>query len=196
MMARLILGALALGLLALPLGGCGFAPLYAEDGPNSVAGALRGVRIDEVVGPVDAQRHLSDALDARLQGGRGEGGNFTLDISLRETRRAVAASRSADNTRFNYTLRADYTLTNTVSGEVHRSRLDTTVGFGVVDSQYSSLVGREDAVRRAATDLARRIEFDLVLYLSGRKTSDGMVDLPEEVQSDLGDDIRYDDGNR
>lgn len=179
---------LSLCVLCLPaaaaLSGCGFTPLYATDGSSDVAEALRSIGIKGIVGPPAPARHFEEALEGRLI--ETAAPRYLLSVKLTDRRRTVAATSAADNTRENYTLRADMLMTDTVSGETRFQRLESTVGFGVVDSQYSSLIGREDAVRRAANELARKVEFDIALYLGGQVTEPGVIDTPDAVNGNFG----------
>ena len=167
--------------------GCGFTPLYgtSEDGLRS---ELRSVAVGEVAGPPDIAYFTRGALDDALPSGA-DAPRYTLAVRLREQTRSVAVTRTSDTTRFDYQVRAAYTLTDLESGEVRRNAVDSVVSYGVVASQYASLVGREDAVRRAALDVTRRIETDVALYLKGRAPETGTVPLPDMIDDEGRDDL-------
>ena len=164
-------------LAPLALTACGFTPLYSTQGETGVAREIRDIHLAQLTGPPDASHFVQSALAVSLPGDKGENSRYTLTIRLRDQRRAIAVTRSADTTRFDYFLNATYELTDMVTGEKRRQRLDTVVSYGVVDSQYASLVGREDAVRRAALEIARKVELDIALYLKGRAPN------PNEMRS-------------
>ena len=171
---RGLMGVLVAPLLLLALAACGFSPLYATT-DEGIRSEMRGVTVGQVTGPPDAAYFAEDALRDVLPG-RGQA-TYTLDVQLRDQRRAVAVTRAANTTRFDYVLNARYALRDVETGEVRRNTISTTVSYGVVESQYASLVGAEDAVRRAAVDLARRVETDVALYLKGRAPDETSVDV-------------------
>ena len=181
-MRRRTLATLA-GLALLPsLPACGFSPLYGTD-EGGIRSELRSVTVGEVQGPPDIAYYMQGALaDVLPQGDAAP--RYTLAMSLREQTRAVAVTRSSDTTRFDYRVRATYTLTDNETGAQRVSGVQSIVSYGVVASQYASLVGREDAVRRAALDLSRRIETDVALYLKGRAPESGTVSLPDVIDDD------------
>ena len=170
---RLLLAPL-LFLLAATSSSCGFTPLYATSG-EGIRSEMRGVRVGAVTGPPDAAYYAEDALRDVLPGTGAA--QYDLRVQLRDQRRAVAVTRQANTTRFDYVLNARYSLRNLETDEVRQNTIQTVVSYGVVESQYASLVGREDAVRRAALDLARRVETDVALYLKGRAPETSRVPL-------------------
>ena len=175
--------AMLAGLSALTtLPACGFTPLYGETS-GGIQSELRSVAIAEVSGPPDIAYHTQGALDDALPGG-GDAPRYTLAVALREQTQAIAVTRSADTVRYDYTVRATYRLTDQETGTVRRNAVQAIVSYGVVASQYASLVGREDAVRRAALDVSRRIETDVALYLKGRAPEAGTVPLPDVIEDD------------
>ena len=182
-----VLTKLACALALLALGGCGFTPLYATAG-EGIQSEMRGVVVGTVTGPPDAAYYTEDALRDVLPGG--DAARYALEVQLRDSRQAVAVTRQADTTRFDYLLNARYTLRDLETGEARQNTIRTTISYGVVESQYASLVGREDAVRRAALDLARRVETDVALYLKGRAPETSRVPISDVL------DARDEDGLR
>ncbi|WOI53226.1 LPS assembly lipoprotein LptE [Parvularcula sp. LCG005] len=177
--------------LSATLAGCGFTPLYSVEGDTSVAAAMRDVYLVELNGPAAPSQHLAEALRNALPGDAQANGRYQLAIDLRDQRRSVVVTVSAATRRYDYTLLATYNLIDGETGAKRRQSLSTTVSYGVVESQYASLVGREDAERRAAIELARKIEFDIALYLKDRAPVTGSVQLPDVMGEELvGEDLR------
>lgn len=172
-------------LLCLILGACGFSPLYSTQGEEGVLTAVRTVHLAKLDGPAEPSRYLQEALSNALPGVGGNDARYQLTVDLSDQRRAIAVTRSADTTRFDYFLNAAYVLVDTDTGVTRRQRLDTVVSYGVVESQYASRVGREDAVRRAAVELARKIELDIALFLKGRAPEPSDVTLPEILDREI-----------
>lgn len=165
----------ALLLFCLALAACGFRPLYATlDGDEGIGGALAQVDVSEIRGPDDARDTLRDTLELRFPPAAEEQ-QFDLKIQLREVRRAVSVNIDSTARRFNYTLIATITYTDRETNARRRQNLQSVASFAVTSSQYASLVAREDAVRRAVIDLARKIEVDAALYAAGKapEVSDG-----------------------
>ena len=177
----------------LALGACGFSPLYATN-DEGIRGEMRMVAVGEITGPADAAYYTQGALADVLPGGASDP-RYSLSVRLRDQRRAIAVTRSATTTRYDYVLLAGYTLNDTQTGETRTNSVQTTVSYGVVDSQYASLVGREDAVRRASLDLARRIETDVALYLKGRAPDTAPVPVPPVIDEDGDGELRDFEGD-
>lgn len=148
---------------AFALAGCGFRPLYATSLEGELGGALGAISVEAVRGPADARDFMRTTLDKRLPPQDGDE-RFRVAIDLREQRRAVSVNIDSNARRFNYTLTGRVTYTDTETGERRVQNLQSVASFAVTPSQYASLVAREDAVRRAVLDLARKIELDAAFY--------------------------------
>lgn len=173
------------------LAGCGFTPLYSTKTSGSGGAALSGIRLAAVTGPDEAGHHLAAALATALPASTSTP-VYEMSVSLRESRRAIAVTQSSDNTRFDYVLSAEVSLKHLGTGDVRRQRVDATTSYGVVASQYATLVGRQDAVRRTTIELARKIELDTALFLKGRAPQTNT--LPGVLDRDLGDGTISDPG--
>lgn len=171
--------------LALPLSGCGFTPLYATDGPTTIVPELAEVSLVDLSGPNGVSRQFQQAFADVLPNALSNDGRYALAIELKEQRRAIAVTVSANTRRFDYYLFGNYVLTDKTTSKTRKRRLESIVSYGVVESQYASLVGREDAERRAAKELARKIELDIALYLKGRAPKAEGVDLPSVFNEEL-----------
>ncbi|MEM7741773.1 MAG: hypothetical protein AAF225_13345 [Pseudomonadota bacterium] len=171
--------------LTLILGACGFRPLYAElDDEQHTSEQLGALYIDSITGPKDASLEVQDAMRTRVPTANGDE-THAVSISLRDRRRAVAVRIESDTRRFDYTLTARVAYRNLTTDEIRTQTIVSIVSYGVVDSQYASLVGREDAVRRAALDLARKVEVDMALFLRDRAPDNSGADL---IGNNPGDD--------
>ncbi|MEM9234035.1 MAG: LPS assembly lipoprotein LptE [Pseudomonadota bacterium] len=171
---------------ALGLSACGFTPLYSTTGDGSaVSEGLRSVEISGIEATPDIRRLVDRELRDLLPEPSGQAPRYKLYMNLQDRRAATVVRRSAATTRFDYTLFGSYRLRDTQTGEiVHRQGISAMTSYGVVSSQYASLVGREDAVRRAAVEIARRIETDMALFLAGRPAEANEVDLPDILDVD------------
>ena len=158
--------------LALGLAACGFRPLYGRYGANP--GAQR-IFASIYVPPIEGDRvgyQLRNSLIDLLQARQAPAGTiYRLDVRVHEMRRGVAVQPNASITRYNYTLDAQYTLTDTRTGKpVTTGTQSTLSAYNVMPSSqtsaYSTLMARQDAQARAAKDIAYRIRLDLGVFFS------------------------------
>lgn len=159
----------ALG-LALGAGGCGFHALYARAGSDPAGQqAFNSIYVD----PIDAERvgfELRDSLIDLLEGAaRPDRALYRLKVSLKQTIEGTAVETTGSITRYQYTLTANYDLTNIHTGAEITKGTETTVSaYDVVASPYATLVAQQDAQKLGARDLADRIRIDLGVYFAGR----------------------------
>lgn len=172
-----------LALLVAPLlSGCGFTPLYAtaDEDETQVTAGLRSIAIADIRAEDDIKRQVDRELRNLLPEADGQQAAYQLELILVDERRAIAVRRSDFTSRFDYNLTGSYRLIETATGDiVHKQNVSALTSYGIVSSQYASLVGREDAVRRAAVEIARSIEVDLALFLAGRPPVPNTVELPD-----------------
>ena len=169
---------IALSALLLATTACGFTPLYAEKDMR-VANGLSSIYVVPIPAPEKPGFQLQNALNDRLApSGTPE---FDLKVVLRETRESLAVTQSANTIRYNYKIDARYTLTQRGTANKWQGRVTAVSGFGVVKSQYASLVGEDDAVRKAVLELADKLEIELALFIRGARTK---IE-PVEAEADL-----------
>jgi LPS-assembly lipoprotein len=166
---------------ALALGGCGFAPLYAQP---EVMPKLAAV---DVVAPEGRTAYLlRDHLDDYLGKERNHAApSYRMNLQLAETRypRGVRVDNVA--TRFEYVLTADYTLISLPSGELaKRGRVHVEVTYDSPDQPYASVVAQQDAQDRAAEEAARRIQLELAAWLATGKPEPKKAKTPTVLPPD------------
>jgi LPS-assembly lipoprotein len=138
-----------LGLFALS--GCGFTPVY---GTNGSASALLGtVNVQE---PNDRETFvLTRQLERRL--GRADSPSFDLVVSLTVSEDAVAITQDGDISRYNVVGRAQFTLSNRITGEIaSNGQVSSFTSYSAIGTTFATLVAQEDARDRltvALTDL-------------------------------------------
>ncbi len=179
---------LAIFLLAIPLLGCGFQPLYAD---RTAAQAVAFDNIDLV--NINAPSSIKDILTRSYQERKALSGGgapeYHLVISARESAQRLAVQIDASVTRYNYALRASYTLTRMIDGKVYRGNTDTVASFNVVPSQYSTLFAENTARKKAARALVENIEREILLILNDpdntlNQTPDGISSDDDTTASD------------
>lgn len=146
---RRALALLAGGLLA----GCGFQPLYGEQG--GVAGGLRG---EVAVSGADGRLgyHFRNRLRRRLDDPRPDAA-FTLTVALSVSDEGLAITRQDDVTRISVTGEARWRLARRGDGEEAEGVVRSTSGYSTLASPYATRIARRDAERRVAEDLAERV---------------------------------------
>jgi LPS-assembly lipoprotein len=171
------LAVLMLALLALPLGGCGFHPLYAM--PGQAKGAMRQKMQAVYVEPVpdrtgyELRNHLIDLLDGASRPAKAA---YRLRLTLDKKSDAVAVQSqkvAGENvtetaiTRYNDLMTVEYELTDVQTGAVLTHGMETGLSaYNVLSSPYATLVAQQDADKRAAEDIGDRIRIALATYFA------------------------------
>ena len=149
------------GLGALGLSACGFAPAYAPGGPGM---ALRGQ-----VRAADPQTSLDfdfvAALEERL--GRPDATRFALAYQISVSERASGQVAGLGETRITVFGNIDYTLSDTASGTVVTAgALRNFTNYSTTATQLASLRAREDAEKRLVRILADQVATRLIAALA------------------------------
>jgi LPS-assembly lipoprotein len=167
---RLLISAL----VVVTTSACGFRPLYGRFGANpgaqQIFSSIYVQPIDNDRAGYDLRNTLIDLLEARAVP---QNATYRLDIDLREHREGsavqnevVAGVNETSITRYNYSLVADYRLLDAKGGVVTKGTATTLSAYNVVTSPYATLIGQQDAQKRAAEDIAARIRLDLGVYFA------------------------------
>jgi LPS-assembly lipoprotein len=169
-------GAIAALGAALLAAGCGFHPLYAiPDAPKgSMQRDLGSIYVEPVPDQLgyELRNQLIDLLDAR---GEPAGAAYHLRVTLSEKNEAIGVqSQSAPGgitqtaiTRYNDTMTVAYELVDVRTNNVVNQGTETGLSaYNVLPSPYATLVGQQDADRKAASDVADRIRIDLAVYFA------------------------------
>lgn len=155
---------------ALVLGACGFHPLY-----GGVNGQMQATLSTIYVEPLpdrlgyELRNQLIDLLDGE---GSPQGAAYRLKLDLTQTTQGIALQNDATITRYNDTLKVDYTLTDRTGKTVASGTETALSAYNVLPSgpqaNYGTLAGQQDADKRAAQDIAERIRLDLNVYFAKR----------------------------
>jgi LPS-assembly lipoprotein len=147
---------------AVALSGCGFTPLYAQQG---VVSSLASI---DVVAPEGRTGFLMrQSLDDAFARNRAGPAAYRMNLSLAEARypRGIRIDNVA--TRYEYVLTANYTLASLPSGALAKKgavRVELT--YDSADQPYASISAQQDAQQRAAEEAARRIHLELATWLA------------------------------
>jgi LPS-assembly lipoprotein len=157
----------ALALTAL-LGGCGFHPLYsAEPGESGGRRAFASIYVDTIAGErvgYDLRNSLIDNLEAAS---RPQQATYRLRVTVDQYLQGIAVQNNATVTRYNYTLNANYELSDIHTNKIVKTGSERTLSaYDVVTSPYATLVAQQAAQKRGAIDIASRIQIDLSAFFS------------------------------
>jgi LPS-assembly lipoprotein len=152
-------------LLSLTLTACGFHPLYGRGGASPAI--MASIYVDPI--PERTGYELRNSLMDLLDSGGAGSKRYRLNVRLADQRKGIALQNDATITRYNYLLDADYELTDSTGQIVTRGHQSTLTAYNVVASPYATLAARQDAQKRAAQDLAQRIQLDLGVWFARHK---------------------------
>lgn len=174
--------AFALLAVALVLGSsaCGFRPMYGErpaTAPAATATAATPVATDLAtidVAPI-ADRSgqlLRNRLELMLDPAASTGvpHRYTLAVQLKEKVETFAVERSGFATRANVESKATYTLQEDATGShILGGTARAISGYNLLDNDFSTLVGADDARSRAIDQIAYQIRNRLALFFTNPK---------------------------
>ena len=148
------------------LAGCGFRPIYAT--PSTGAAPLNQlVSVRQVSAPQTILPYITDALNERIVLQEGQTPKYDLYVNAEERAERLAVQIDATVTRFNYRLKAEYTIVDVETGSRSSGRAEVVTSYNIVTSQYSTLFAETTAQEKASRLLAEEIERDLLIRFSG-----------------------------
>lgn len=150
--------------LTFVLAGCGFRPLY---GPG-LQPQLAGIYV-EPVGERDGYELRNTLIDLLGSNGVQAGKRYRLKVNLTQSSRGLALRNDASITRYNDTLDASYVLTDMEGATVTTGSQTSLSAYNVAASPYATLAAQRDSSKRAAQDIAQRIQIDLAAYFRQRR---------------------------
>ncbi len=153
---------LALGLVS-GLAGCGFTPLYGEGAAGASLSRISVSAQDNRLG-----YRLREQLEDSLGLDRSMSPLYRLTTEVQQSRRPLGRRIDDTATRYELTIRADWTLTPVSGGSPLTGTETVTTTYSAADQPYAAIAAQQDGEDRAAAELARLIRLDLVLALAGR----------------------------
>jgi len=153
--------------LAGVLGGCGFQPLYGQQGGDAtVASDLAAVRVEPLRDRVGQQMHnfLRDRLNP---GGQPVSPSYRLQVQLTETLSELGVRQDETATRANLRMQANFSLLSVDGGEPLLSgRSTSTTSYDILENPFATTVSEGDARERALRELADDIQTRLAVYFA------------------------------
>ena len=155
---------IAFVLTAAALTGCGFSPMYARGG-KAVA-ELSAIEI-EVIEARIGQILRNELLDRLTPLGAPGDPRYRLEVTISESRSALAIQSDTSITRYNLRLSVGFTLFDSETGEELYQDSTLAIGsYNAVQSDFATLVARQDSTRRAARKAGEDIHTLLTIYFS------------------------------
>ena len=145
------------------LGGCGFTPLYAQGAAGADASRIAVHTPDDRLG-----YRLREQLEDALAVSRSAAPLHRLDLKVESARRPLGRRIDDTASRYELTVRAEWTLTPLAGGEAMTGVETATVTYAAADQPYAAIAAQQDGEDRAAADLARLLRLDVLRALSGR----------------------------
>jgi LPS-assembly lipoprotein len=150
--------------LTFVLAACGFHPMYAP----GLAPQLATIYV-EPMAERDGYELRNQLIDLLRSNGIEAGKRYRLTVRLNQTSRGVALQNDATITRYNDSLDASYVLTDMDGNTVTSGTQTSLSSYNVADSPYSTLAAQRDSSKRAAQDIAQRIQTDLAAWFRQRR---------------------------
>ena len=167
-MTHSILKLLALGVVVLSLGGCGFTPLYGEHSVAAspeVVSELANVSIRSL--PNREGMKLRQVLREELQPKGMAKAIYDLDIKLATSIEELGIRNDATSSRANLRLIATFNL-NEGGRPVFGDRVQSIVSYNILDDQYATVASQADAENRGIKQLGAEIKTRLAVYFHQR----------------------------
>ncbi|WP_205944887.1 LPS assembly lipoprotein LptE [Pelagibius litoralis] len=152
----------------LPLGACGFSPLYSrgDDNSQAVSAELAAVRIEPLRDRIGQQMHnfLRDRLNPN---GQPVSPNYQLRLQIQETTSELGVRRDETATRANLKLTANFDLRDAGNGaSLINGRSTSTTSYDILENPFATTISERDARDRALREVADDIQTRLAVYFS------------------------------
>ena len=146
------------------LSGCGFAPLYAQQGLT--------LNLSQVAVEVP-QTRTGYFLEQDLRNGLGNDAGsdkiYNLKVDIKENHYAIGFKVDDTSTRSEITNSVNYTLTDISNGQIlDQGQFTDTVTYDSSKSPFTGVISQQDAQKRAATSISQKIQTQLALYFHNK----------------------------
>ncbi|WP_247872095.1 LPS assembly lipoprotein LptE [Azospirillum sp. TSO35-2] len=160
------LAALAFGLSALALSGCGFQPLYGERGIGAgAAERLNDVEIASIPNR-EGQKLRNLLIDRFYPSARPSNPRYRLDVSVTAVEQKLALQKDATAVRAQLLVNAPYRLIDTQTGAVvFQSSSRSMISYNTLEQHYAAIVTQQNAYDRALDDISNDITTRVAMHL-------------------------------
>lgn len=142
--------------------GCGFTPVYGDQGVGTNLSRIAVSTQDDRLG-YRLREQLEDAFGWN---GGGEAPLWRLETVVKQERRPLGRRIDDTASRYELTVIADWTLTPVGGGEPVKGTQRSVVTYASADQPYAAIAAQQDGEERAAADLSRLIRQDLMRVLT------------------------------
>lgn len=164
MSPRLLLARLCTAAALLPLlAGCGFTPLYGEQG---VGPSLQAVAI-ETPGHSRSAYFLRQSLDDELGRDRGATPLYRLTVTLTENRFPLGVRVNNVASRYEVDLSVTWRLLDAGTGaQLTAGVTPVRVSYASADPPYAGVAAEQDGIERATKEAAARMRQQVARWLA------------------------------
>ncbi len=156
----------------LLLAGCGFRPMYAPAGNQTVLEDFSGVQVAVIEDRI-GQQLRNDLQDLLTPRGRPAAPDFVLRVELSERLRTLALERTGLATRADLTIVARFSLDAVETGETVLSQTTSaSSSYNILQSDYATLIAARDAQTKAVRVIAEDIRNRLGVYFTGARSAE------------------------
>jgi len=170
-MKRFLETSLIVLLVAVGVAGCGFTPLYGQNGITSspdVVDEFANVSIRSL--PNREGMKLRQVLREELQPRGMTRAVYDLDVNLATQIQELGIRKDATSSRANMVMVATFRL-NEGGRPVFGDRVQSIVSYNILDDQYATVASQADAENRGIKQLGAEIKTRLGVYFHARAKS-------------------------
>ncbi|CAL4865953.1 hypothetical protein MMA231_00190 [Asticcacaulis sp. MM231] len=150
----------AVALPAFSLSGCGFVPLYAQQGLT-----VNLAQIDIDAPQTRTGYFVEQDLRNRLASDNSTPKLYKLVITMKEQHYSIGYKVDDTSTRSEITSSVTYKLVNiSTNAVILKSAFSETVTYDTSVSPFTGVISQQDAQERIATSISQKIQTDLALY--------------------------------
>ncbi|MDV6331460.1 hypothetical protein [Asticcacaulis sp. 201] len=154
-----------IALMPVALAGCGFVPLYAQQGLTANMAQI-GIEMP--------QTRTGYFLEQNLRNGFGSDDKsqkrYKLTVKMTEKRYGVGFRVDDTSTRSELTSSITYVLTDaTTHAVMYQNSFVETVSYDTSPSPLTGVIAQQDAQERVASAISRKIQTELAVYFHEKK---------------------------
>lgn len=156
---------------ALLASGCGFTPMYGDMGQGGGHSGGVGAGLSRIAVSTPDNRlgyRLREQLEDAFGWNGGAAPLYRLTTEVVQNRRSLGRRIDDTASRYELTVKADWTLTPANGGAPIKGSQTTTTTYAAADQPYAAIAAQQDGEDRAAADLARLIRLDMMRALAGQ----------------------------
>lgn len=163
----------------LAVSGCGYRPVYGEQGAVAGDGARAYLGSVKIAGIADRRGQLlrNYLLDRMNPQGEPAAPRYVLSVNTIESTRVTDSRPDGTATRADIILNARFNLRDAASDAVvFVERSEAVATYNLLTARFGSVASEDEARRRAAEQLADQIALQVALFLNRRHAPPSRAD--------------------